>query len=86
MAGVLSLISWFVLITLSKAKQSQNHDFQRNISGNFVMGGIVLGKFELPVSNNQEEDQLQLYDSTEGKEWDLDLDVEKLHLQVLRCR
>ena len=81
MAGVLSLISWLVLITLSK-EQSQNHDFQRNISGNFVMGGILLGNFELPVSNNQEEDQLQLYDSTEGKEWDLDLDIEKLHLQV----
>ena len=46
------------------------------------MGGILLGSFELPVSNNQEEDQLQLYDSTEGKEWDLDLDIEKLHLQV----
>ena len=81
MAGVLSLISWLVLITLSK-EQSQNHDFQRNISGNFVMGGILLGSFELPVSNNQEEDQLQLYDSTEGKEWYLDLDIEKLHLQV----
>ena len=81
MAGVLSLISWLVLITLSK-EQSQNHDFQRNISGNFVMGGILLGNFELPVSNNQEEDQLPLYDSTEGKDWDLDLDIEKLHLQV----
>ena len=81
MAGVLSLISWLVLITLSK-EQSQNHDFQRNISGNFVMGGILLGNFELPVSNNQEEDQLPLYDSTEGKELDLDLDIEKLHLQV----
>ena len=81
MAGVLSLTSWLVLITLSK-EQSQNHDFLRNISGNFVMGGILLGSFELPVSNNQEEDQLQLYDSTEGKEWDLDLDIEKLHLQV----
>ena len=81
MAGVLSLISWLVLITLSK-EQSQNHDFQRNISGNFVMGGILLGNFELPVSNNQEEDQLPLYDSTEGKDWELDLDIEKLHLQV----
>ena len=81
MAGVLSLISWLVLITLSK-EQSQNHDFQRNISGNFVMGGILLGSFELPVSNNQDGDQVQLYDSTEGKEWDLDLDIEKLHLQV----
>ena len=46
------------------------------------MGGILLGNFELPVSSNQEEDQLPLYDSTEGKEWDLDLDIEKLHLQV----
>ena len=84
MAGVLSLISWWVLNTLceKKAKQSQNQYFQRIISGNFVMGGILLGNFELPVSNKQEEDQLPLYDSTEGKEWDLDLDIEKLHLQV----
>ena len=35
------------------------------------MGGILLGNFELPVSNNQEEDQLPLYDSTEGKEWQM---------------
>ena len=46
------------------------------------MGGILLGKFELPVSNDQEEDQLHLYDSTEGKDWNLYLDIEKLHLQV----
>ena len=46
------------------------------------MGGILLGKFELPVSNNQEEDQLHLYDSTEGEEWNLDIDIEKLQLQV----
>ena len=83
MAGVLSLISWLVLdLSQKKAKQSQDHEFQRNISGNFVMGGILLGNFELPVSNNQEEDQLPLYDSTEGKDWELDLDIEKLHLQV----
>ena len=47
------------------------------------MGGILLGNFELPVSNNQEEDQLPLYDSTEGKEWDLDLDIEN---STCRCR
>ena len=46
------------------------------------MGGILLGNFELPVSNKQEEDQLPLYDSTEGKELDLDLDIDKLDLQV----
>ena len=46
------------------------------------MGGILLGKFELPVSNDQEEDKLHLYDSTEGKDWNLYLDIEKPHLQV----
>ena len=30
------------------------------------MGGILLGTFELPLSN-QEDDQLPLYDSTEGE-------------------
>ena len=36
-----------------------------NIAGNFVMGGLLLGTFELPLSI-QIEDQLPLYDSTEG--------------------
>ena len=36
-----------------------------NIAGNFVMGGLLLGTFELPLSI-QIEDQPALYDSTEG--------------------
>ena len=39
--------------------------YGNQLAGNFVMGGILLGTFELPLSS-QEEDQLSHYDSTEG--------------------
>ena len=46
----------------SNKYEMKNH----NIAGNFVMGGLLLGTFELPLST-QIDDQLPLYDSTEGE-------------------
>jgi len=66
---------------------SQSHlwpAFLVSLAGNFVMGGILLGTFELPLSS-QEDDQLPFYDSTEGVEVQIGSEVDPL-LELARVK
>merc|ERR1712192_22614 len=59
--------------------------FLVSLAGNFVMGGILLGTFELPLSN-QGEDELTLYDyDTEGVEVQVGSEVDPL-LELARVK
>merc|ERR1712080_120571 len=66
---------------------SQSHlwpAFLVSLAGNFVMGGILLGSFELPLTS-QEDDELPLYDSTEGVEVQIGSEVDPL-LELARVK